>query len=156
MKKLSKKLWQSLKLLMAALILGSIVLPIGFLYDLGHSIYESKKKRFLIRFLILIRELCIVILSMIMTILERVAYALAFGIDQIGNVMAGEMIEDCITAEENTLFGKSGVTISASTGKLETEGKLNKVGKWFTNFLSRTLGKNHSVDAYDSWTADNE
>lgn len=151
MKKLFKKLLASLKLLIVAILLGSIVLPIGFLYDLGHSAYKSKFTQFLFRVLLMFRELFIVIISIFLVIIERIFYSLAYGIDQIGNVISGELIEDCITWEEDTTFGKSGVTISASTGKLEYEGKLNKVGKWFTKQLSKSFEENHSINAYKSW-----
>ena len=56
MKKLFKSLLSSLYLLIAAVILGSIVLPIGFLYDIGHSAYKAKIFQFFLRFLKTIRE----------------------------------------------------------------------------------------------------
>jgi hypothetical protein len=89
-------------------------------------------------------------------VLGDIIWALCIGIDQIGNVCSGELIEDCITAEENTTFRQSGITISASTGKLETEDKLNKTGKWFTKTLSKIFEKNHSILAYKHWLRSKE
>lgn len=138
-----KQLFNSLILLISALILGLIVLPIGFIYDLCWSVYKANFVKFFKRFFLIINEILKVIASMI----EQ----LAIGIDQIGNVMGGELIEDCITAEEDTTFRKSGITISASVGKLEYENKLNKTGWWLTKLLSKVFGNEHSVRAYKYW-----
>lgn len=73
---------------------------------------------------------------------------LAVCLDLIWNATSGEMIEDGVTAEENTLYGMGNVTVSAATGELEFKDKLNKTGKAFNRLLSFTLGKNHSIDAY--------
>lgn len=143
-----KQLLNSFILLISALIIGAFVLPIGFVYDLFWSMYKANFVKFFKRFFRVINQIIIVIAS----IIEQVA----IGIDQVGNVMAGEFIEDCITAEENTTFRESGITISASTGKLESEGKLNDVGTWFTKTLSKVFGKDHSILAYKRWLRNNQ
>jgi hypothetical protein len=73
---------------------------------------------------------------------------MAIAFDLFGNVAGGEMIEDCVTAKEKTLYGHGDITVSGATGKLEIDGDLNKTGKWFTWMLSRVLGQGHSVNAY--------
>ena len=69
--------------------------------------------------------------------------------------MAGELVEDCVTTIEDTLYGKHGITLSAATGDLEIkENKirnkkyLNKFGIGFSNSLSKVFEKNHSILAY--------
>lgn len=73
---------------------------------------------------------------------------MAIAFDLFGNVAGGELIEDCVTAKEKTLYGNGDITVSGATGKLEIDGDLNKTGKWFTWMLGRVLGQGHSVDAY--------
>lgn len=72
----------------------------------------------------------------------------AIALDLFGNVAGGEMIEDCVTTREDTLYGKGNWTVSAATGKEEQEGFLVPFGKKFTFMLSKVLGQGHSVDAY--------
>lgn len=62
----------------------------------------------------------------------------------------GEIIEDIITYEEDTEFSKKHVTVSASTGKLELEEKLNPRGKWFSKALNFVFGqKAHAIDSWN-------
>ena len=72
----------------------------------------------------------------------------AVAIDLFGNVAGGEFVEDFVTAKEDTWYGRGDRTVSAATGELEFDGNLNKKGIWFTELLSKALGKNHSIDAY--------
>jgi len=72
---------------------------------------------------------------------------IAYIVDLLGNVLVGELIEDIVTAEEDTWFGKGGITISAALGKLEFEGKLNGRGKFFSKVLG-SFEADHSVRAY--------
>ena len=73
----------------------------------------------------------------------------AIAIDLLGNVGGGELVEDCITAREDTLLGSGEVTMSAGIGDLELDDELNPRGWWLTNLLSKVLGANHSVEAYE-------
>ena len=68
--------------------------------------------------------------------LAHMLVEIAIGLDMMWNVN-GEVIEDSITAKEDTDFSKAGITVSASVGHLEKDRKLNKAGKW----LSRALNK---------------
>lgn len=129
--------------LISAVLIGSILLPLGFLYDLGKSIKERKVVGFFKSFWTLIKELLLVIAWLV----GRVAFA----IDLLGNVVSGELLEDIITSEEETLFRKGDVSISASTGDLKVRLKLNKVGKFFDKLLDFFFEKNHSFLAFENY-----
>lgn len=75
----------------------------------------------------------------------------AIAVDLLGNVTTGEAIEDCVTAQETTMYGRGDITISTATGELEYKGKLNKLGIKFTKVLSTVLDKNHCVVSYQRY-----
>lgn len=55
-----------------------------------------------------------------------------------------------ITHEENTTFNQKNISVSASTGKLEIDGKLNKFGRKFSKLLNIVFGqKRHAVDSWN-------
>lgn len=127
--------------LLASLILSIILLPVGFLYTIGKYAKECKVNPILT----MLKNFGLSILLVISYLCMRVAVA----IDILGNVIAGEFLEDFITSKEDTLFSKPDITISSSTGALEVEGELNKTGNWFSNLLSRAIGEdNHAILSY--------
>lgn len=86
-----------------------------------------------------------------------IVHELARTIDLIGNVAAGEMIEDLITPIEKTYFGIGDITISAATGhivylykvKKETT-SLNKTGVWFDKVLNKAFNeKEHALWSFE-------
>lgn len=127
--------------LLASLILSIILLPVGFLYTIGKYAKECKVNPILT----MLKNFGLSILLVISYLCMRVAVA----IDRLGNVVAGEFLEDFITSKEDTLFSKPDITISSSTGALEVEGELNKTGTWFSKILSKVLGEdNHAILSY--------
>jgi PhoH-like ATPase len=55
-----------------------------------------------------------------------------------------------LTAKENTTFTQRDLSVSASVGKLEIDGDLNKFGKGFSKALNFFFGqKQHAVDAWN-------
>lgn len=103
-----------------AFSLGWILLPISFIYSM----------------LVNIRNLNQFFLNNAITL------------DILGNVN-GELIERFVTKEKNTLFGKKGITISASLGQLEINKKLNKKGLFLSKLLDLCFKeKNHCKNAY--------
>lgn len=127
--------------LLASLILSIILLPVGFLYTIGKYAKECKVNPILT----MLKNFGLSILLVISYLCMRVAVA----IDILGNVIAGEFLEDFITSKEDTLFSKPDITISSSTGALEVEGELNETGIWFSNLLSRAIGEdNHAILSY--------
>ena len=79
---------------------------------------------------------------------------IAVVLDLIWNATSGELVEDCVTSVEITLYGRGDITISAATGELQDDNKLNNVGKGFSDFLSIALEENHCANAYKKLLAD--
>lgn len=127
--------------LLTSLILSIILLPVGFLYTIGKYAKECKVNPILT----MLKNFGLSILLVISYLCMRVAVA----IDRLGNVIAGEFLEDFITSKEDTLFSDPNTTISSSTGALEVEGELNETGIWFSNLLSKAIGEdNHAILSY--------
>lgn len=131
---------QNFIFLIVAIILGALLLPIGFVYHIGKLVVEFKFKSIFKK----LHEFVYHILF----VLGYIAKHIALGIDILGNVIAGELLEDCVTSKEDTFYGSSDITISAATGKLELDDNLNKFGKFFTKMLSWGFEPNHSILAY--------
>ena len=74
-------------------------------------------------------------------------------IDLFANVLLGELIEDIVTSEEDTLFSKGDITISAALGDLLRRNKLNKTGLLITRILTMLdkTSNNHCLDAIKSY-----
>ena len=141
-----KELIKGLLELIGAILVTVLIVPIGFLYSLVYSFWLTiTLKKFSAFFMFW--------WSLIDGILAGFGYmfhGLAYGLDLIWNVSAGEMIEDAITAKEDTEFRKKNVTVSASVGKLEIERKLNGRGKSVSKLLNYTFGqKSHAKDAWN-------
>lgn len=132
----------------SALILSIIIIPLGVLHNILKSIYHSYKlnplnaiKYFLIYWLKFIYQ--------IWNAIKYLSHHIAITIDLFGNATSGEAIEDLITTEENSYFGRGDITISAATGEIEIKNKLNKTGKWFTKSLNKMFNEEfHAIDAY--------
>ena len=89
------------------------------------------------------------VLAGFLIFIGRLLHHYAVALDIYANVNA-EIIEDVITPKENTSFGDPNTTISASIGKLEIEGKLNKVGKRLSIVLNWAFWqKQHAIDSYN-------
>jgi hypothetical protein len=90
--------------------------------------------------------------------IKFIVHEIARTLDLIGNVAAGEMIEDIITYKEKTFFGIGDITISAAIGYLVDCYKngdlkaLNKTGLW----LSRSLNKSFNEEEHSWWSFQRE
>lgn len=130
--------------LLCALIVTVIIMPIGFVWSLGYAIrllFLGDIPGFFLFFWHLIDGICHAIGEGITNI--------AIALDMCWNVN-GEIIEDCVTAEEKTTFSKKGITVSASIGRLEIDGKLNPTGKRFSKILNVFFcQKQHAVDSWN-------
>jgi len=142
-----KKELTPLLLLISATIVFSIVSALGMIYSLFKAVYESFQLKFWKGILNFIKY-WLFVLYQFWNVLKYLFLHLAISKDLFCNVAAGEMIEDCVTVKEETLYGRGDLTISAATGKLEIDNELNKCGKYFTWLLSKTLGERHSINAY--------
>ena len=140
-----KELFIGLLELIGAIIVSLLLLPIGFIYSLGYSIWISITiKKWYAFFLFWWR-----FVDGMFAAIGYMLHSIAYGLDLMWNVN-GEIIEDIITHEECTEFSKKNIPVSASTGKLELEGKLNPRGKWFSKFLNMVFGqKAHAIDSWN-------
>lgn len=141
MKELIHGLWT----LIWAILVSCLMFSIGTVYSLGYSIWLTitfKKPLAFFKFWWrLIDGFCAAI--------GYTLYQIAVGLDMGWNVN-GEILEDILTAEENTTFTNKNLTVSASTGKLELDNKLNKSGKIFSKILNFFFGqKHHAIDAWN-------
>lgn len=139
-----KELFQGLWALIWALIVSSLMFSIGTAYSLVYSFWLSiTLKRWYAFFQFwwrLIDGFCLAI--------GHVFYEVAYALDMGWNVN-GEILEDMLTAKENTTFTERDLSVSASVGKLEIDGDLNKFGKKFSKLLSFFFGqKQHAIDAW--------
>jgi len=140
-----KELFIGVLELLGALLVSIVLLPIGFIYSLGYSIWLTiTVKKWYAFFAFWWR-----FIDGMASAIGYIFHSIAYGLDLMWNVN-GELIEDIITHEENSEFSKKNVTVSASTGKLELEGKLNPRGKWFSKMLNFVFGqKAHAIDAWN-------
>lgn len=140
-----KELYLGLLEIIGAIIVSVLILPIGFIYSFCYSIWLSVTlKKWYAFFLFWWR-----FIDGICAALGYMLHSIAYGLDLMWNVN-GELIEDIITHEEHSEFSKKNITVSASTGKLELDGKLNPRGKWFSKMLNVVFGqKAHAIDAWN-------
>jgi hypothetical protein len=117
-----------------AFILGAIMIPIGFLYNLGKPFYDSKGKPFKERMKAFVMWF-LKLLYQIWVTVKKTFFYFGYLVDLLGNAVVGELIEDIVTHEEDTLFGRGDITISAALGHLKRDEKLNKTGLWLCKVL---------------------
>lgn len=118
-----------------SVVLGILFIPIGLLYTLLKPFYDHKGKKFPAR----MKQAGIWFLKVLYQLwnaIKKAFFFVGYIIDLIGNALVGELIEDIVTAEENTLLGKGDITISAALGDLKKKNKLNGRGIWLSNILS--------------------
>lgn len=139
-----KELFQGLWALIWAIMVSLLMFSIGTLYSLGYSIWLTvTMKRWYAFFQFWWRMFdgaCVVA--------GHILYEIAYALDMGWNVN-GEILEDMLTAEEKTTFTQRDLSVSASVGKLEIDGKLNKFGRGFSKTLNFFFGqKQHAIDAW--------
>ena len=120
-----KKFTTNFLLMFVAVLLFSVLAPIGVLYGLGASFFQVK-----------IREGFKKISGYFMSI--------AVSIDQSGNVFCKELFNDALIGLKGHSFGNEDETISSVLGKNKISNTLTWVGKsldWLLNLFE----KNHSV-----------
>lgn len=143
-----KKELQPIILFLSALIIFTLLSMIGIVYTCGKAIKESFQVNFWQGIVKLIK-FWLNILYQLWNVIKYLLMGLVITFDLFANVTAGELLEDFVTANEDTLYTNGNYTISAATGECEVNKKLNRKGGWLTNLLSKALGKNHSIVAYN-------
>ncbi|RLD69234.1 MAG: hypothetical protein DRI95_00650 [Bacteroidetes bacterium] len=143
-----KKELTPLILFLSAFILFGLLSGVGIIatYILG-LLYFWKSRNFLKMF-----TLPFMLIYQLWNACKYVLYSLAVGLDLLGNVAVGELIELLVTDKRNTLLGKGNITISASLGKLQLEKELNKRGLKFSKLLDKIFEQNHCILAYLKYT----
>ena len=148
-----KELFISILALFGALIMSCLNYPLGIIYSFFYSfvLSFSKKHRkkynpkwgyfffiyFWVRFI-----------DGFAAAIGHLIYEVGYALDLGWNVN-GEIIEDMVTAKENTTFSEKNVSVSASIGKLEIAGDLNKFGRWFSKALNFAFRqKSHAKGAW--------
>lgn len=147
-----KELFQGLWALIWALIVSNLMFTVGIAYSFVYSIWLTiTLKRWYAFFQFwwkLVDGLCLVV--------GHIFYEIAYALDMGWNVN-GEIIEDMVTAKENTTFTERDLSVSASIGKLQIDGDLNKFGKGFSKTLNFFFGqKQHAIDAWNYTKAKKE
>jgi uncharacterized protein Usg len=139
-----KELLNGIYILFFALLVSVIMFTVGNVYSFVYSIWLSITFKDWKAFLKFWVKTVDGMLSVVGHIFKEIAYALDLGWN-----VNGEILEDVFTHEENTTFGQKNITVSASIGKLQLEGKLNKFGKTFSKLLDVFFNEhNHSVDSW--------
>ena len=135
-----------------SIIVSILLLPIGFVYSLGYSIWLTITLKDWKAFFKFWWKL----IDGFAHSLGHIIYNIGFGLDLAWNVN-GEILEDVITAEEDTPFGEKEITVSASVGKLEIDKKLNKTGKGLSKVLNFVFWQRaHAVDSWNFQKAKKE
>lgn len=144
-----------LMLLTGAVLITVFLVPLGILHNFVKSLIGCFKLKFwygLYKFV----GYWLAVLYQIWGSIKYLMIKVATALDLIWNATSGELVEDCVTTVELTLYGRGDITISAATGELEDDDKLNKVGKGFSEFLNITLEDDHCKKAYKKLLAEQE
>lgn len=128
-----------------ACIIPVNLFTIGIVYTATKPFYDFRKRPFIVR-LRRFAQWMLNILYQCWVVIKKLLFYIGLVIDLFGNVLVGELIEDVVTAEEDTLFGKGDATVSQALGDLQKRGKLNKAGKIFCSILD-ALDDRHCAKA---------
>ena len=117
------KLVKNVALLLIAILLGTLLLPIGFLYALIRSAFKGRGENYL--------------------------YKVALSIDQLGNTICADFFNLLLIKGTQNLFGNEDETISSVLGKNQKTQTLTFLGKGIC-FILNSLDKNHVEKAIGS------
>jgi hypothetical protein len=146
-----KELLTGIWVLIWSIIVSVLIFSIGTLYSFGYSIWLTFTKDYKAFF-----KFWIKLIDGLLSVIGDICFYIAKSLD-IGWNINGEILEDMLTAEEDTTFGEKGITVSASVGKLEVDNKLNKFGLFFTKLLNLFFWqKRHAVDSWHYYLAKKE
>tara|TARA_R110001592_G_scaffold114472_3_gene314341 strand:- start:13337 stop:13690 length:354 start_codon:yes stop_codon:yes gene_type:complete len=106
-----------LLLLILSIVLSVILLPVGWIYSL-------------------------VTLRLKWSKLNAYAKNIALSIDQLGNVVLSNIMNDFLIKGEGYDFGNEDETISKVLGKNKETNTLTKLGKWISKILNK-IDPNH-------------
>lgn len=131
--------------LVFSVVVSCLMFTVGILYSLGYSIWLSVTGKDWTAFF----KFWWRTIDGIFAAIGNALYEISYSLDIAWNVN-GEILEDMITSEEKTTFGEKNLSVSASVGKLEIDGKLNKSGRRFSKVLNIFFWqKQHAIDAWN-------
>jgi len=104
--------------LLVAILISVILFPIGFIITM---FYPNRKKHL---------------------------YNIALGIDQLGNVVCGQLFNLTLIKKTGYRFGNEDETISSVIGKNKRTNTLTATGRLLDTLLD-AIDKNHSIDAIE-------
>jgi hypothetical protein len=139
-----KELLNGFWVLFCALIVSCLMFTIGTAYSLGYAIWLSVTLKDWKAFFNFWWRL----VDGFAAALGYALYEIAYSLDLAWNVN-GEILEDIVTAKEETNFSKKNISVSESVGKLEIDENLNSSGKKFSKMLNIFFNqKQHAIDAW--------
>lgn len=147
MKKIIVREFSPFFLFIVSILLSLVFIGIGLVHLVLKSIWLTIQPKFWIGPIHFILY-WITVLYQVWNVLKFYCLQSAIAVDLLGNVTTGEAIEDCVTTEENTMYGRGDITISTATGELEYKNKLNKTGIIFSKILSKLMDKDHCLQSY--------
>lgn len=134
--------------LILAFALFVLISGFGILWNIGKPIFHIHKGGF--------RKIAknwvfywFKILYQVWVVIKYLINRISFVIDILGNVLAGELLEDTVTVNEKTWFGDGKISVSAAIGNEEHRKSLVPFGEKVTKILGKVFEKNHSMNAYD-------
>lgn len=143
-----KKELSPIVLLILSLIVFIPIIAIGLVFNIGKAAYHTLQVKFWKGPIFFITYL-LKMLYQIWCGINRYILQTAIFPDLIANAAGGELVEDTVTTEEDTLFGKGDVTLSTALGELEVNNKpLLHFQKQISKLLSKVLDKDHCVASY--------
>lgn len=149
------QLLKSILALIGACFVSVLMFTFGSLYMIGYGFVMSKRAKKQNR-IVYFLKFCWRIFDGCLAGLGHLIYQIAYTLDLWWN-MLGEILEDNITHKEDTEFTKPNVSVSASVGKLEIDGDLNKYGKIFSKILNFAFQqRSHAKGAWKHLQANNE
>ena len=120
---------KNLGLLLVAIILALILFPIGIIFIFIVAVRRRKATKFF-------------------TYLSWSCRESALGIDRLGNVVCGDMLNAFFITHGGYYFGKQGETISSALGKNQLRDTLTKAGLLLAGILD-FIDPNHCINAID-------
>lgn len=117
-------------LFILSILLGCILLPIGFLFGFIKQIY---KRQFFRSF----------------SVMDAKFFKLATSIDRYGNICCAELFNAILIKDSVYLFGNGQETVSSVLGRNLHAGTLTKTG-WYLHVLLCKLDNNHCENSIGS------
>jgi len=149
---------KNIKLIIFAILVTIVLVPFGVLFNIYNSLkmiflgigtdFEYKIGKGFSNFF----KYWKIVFTQTWHAISYILYHIAKGLDYIWNATSGELLEQFLCREENTLYGNGEVTVSCATGKEEDRMMLKKLGIRFTKMLNKFFHqKDHCLEAWHEY-----